>query len=519
MCYNRIMFGSIAGSLRRTSLRQQQLIVFGGVTFVVLILTVLTLDYTARYSRVFGSSLNRYFHIHELRTGLADVHENLERYLRTGEVAALAAAEREAPHVWMSYQQLTDFRSYDLYSRFELRATYFGLRRYDTVVRLAVAEYQNDIETYYRNFEYATRVRDYVDLYLGKVLQIQLELGRAGYTQALVQQERIKWSAIAGIGIVAVSLLLFALLFSRSVAAPLEHLARAAHALSEGKLDLPAVELPDGPELREVAVAFNTMSANIRRLVLDLTDKQEIERRLHQQEITNVSMERLLRESQLVALQSQMNPHFLFNTLNSIARTAANEHAERSKSLIQGLSAVLRYILRNPRQSVPLSEEIRIVREYLALQAVRFGDRLRSAVEVDTETEHAHIPPLILQPLVENAVVYGIEPLEEGGRVTIIAEREHSEDGTQRIRIHVRDNGAGMHAEQVAHLLQDEPDTGGSSTEGIGVLNVRARLELFFGEHHSFVIRSTPGEGTDVYLSIPMATATETYGLHATHRR
>lgn len=504
-------------ALRRISLRQQQLVVFGGVTFVMLILTVLTLDYTARYSRVFGSNLNRYFHIHELRTGLSDVHENLERYFRTGDASALAEAERTAPSVWRSYQHLAEFGFLDRDSLHELRATYFGLRRYDTVVRLAVAEYRSDVETYYLEFEYAGRVRAYVDLYLERFFQIQLELGRAGYSRALDQQARIRWSAIIGIGLVALGLVLFALFFSRSVATPLERLARAAHALSEGHFDLPAIELPDGPELREVAVAFNTMSSNIRRLVLDLKDKQEIERRLHQQELSNVSMERLLRESQLVALQSQMNPHFLFNTLNSIARTATIEKADRSRNLIQGLSVVLRYILRNPRRSVALSEEIRIVQEYLALQAVRFGDRLSITVEIDPRAEDAQIPPLILQPLVENAVIYGIEPLEPGGRVTVIADCENLRDGNGRLRIHVGDNGAGMSPETVSHLLQDQPDTGGQSTEGIGVLNVRARLELFFGDDHEFVIRSAPGKGTDVFLTIPLARTTETYGLHAAH--
>jgi sensor histidine kinase YesM len=228
-------------------------------------------------------------------------------------------------------------------------------------------------------------------------------------------------------------------------------------------------------------------------------------------------MERLLRESQLVALQSQMNPHFLFNTLNSIARTAGIENASRSRDLIQGLSAVLRYILRNPRQSVSLNEEIRVVREYLSLQAVRFGSRLETEVVVDPDTESAHIPPLILQPLVENAVIYGIEPIENGGRVSIVTERERTTNDGERLTIRVSDNGAGMDSDTVAHLLQEEPDTGGHVADGIGVLNVRARLELFFGSNHLFAIHSAPGRGTNVTLSIPFGTNTETYGLYAPH--
>ncbi len=511
------MLGRIAGALRRTSLKRQQLVVFGGVTFVVLVLTFLTLDYTARYSGVFGSNLNQYFYIHELRGGLSEIHANLDRYLRTGEAQALSEAEAAVPEIWERFVRISRMRPLDRDSLFEIRATYFGLRHYDVIARSAIAEYQSGVDSYYSTFDDANRIRGYIDVYLERLFEIQLEFGQIGYAEALQQQRRIRWSAIIGIGAVAGGLVLFALFFSRSVATPLERLATAAHALSDGRFDGPAVALPDGPELREVAVAFNSMSANIRRLVHDLTDKHDIERRLHQQELTNSRMERLLRESQLVALQSQMNPHFLFNALNSISRTARIEDAEGSRRLILGLAAVLRYILRNPRKSVPLGEEIKIVREYLALQAVRFGTRLTSDVAIDSDLEQAQIPPLTLQPLVENAVIYGIEPIESGGHVAVAVRSFDSPSQDRLLEISIRDDGAGMDSDTVERLLEDRPDTAGRSTEGLGVLNVRARLDLFFGDAHSFTIDSAPGRGTEVSLSIPLTRQTETYGLHATH--
>jgi two-component system, sensor histidine kinase YesM len=510
---------NIPRRLRSLSLRRQQLIFFSVITVFVLLLIVTTVGITARYSRVFGTSLNRYFHIQELRSGLSDIQGNLEIYFRTADRQQFDHIEAQAERVRESYGSLVTMNMEDIPSRLELRATYYGLTEYERTIRDAVTRLQRGDEVAYITLTRAERIRQYVDSYLERLFQIQLAYGRQGYDAALQQQNTIRVLGLGGILLVGMALTVFALLFSRSVTRPLDLLVHEAHALAAGDFDRPSLEIPDSGDLRDVALAFNRMTSSIRKLLEDLTDQHDLERKLHQQELSNISMERLLREAQLVALQSQINPHFLFNTLNSVARMARIEEAESSEKLIRGLSAVLRYILRNPRRSVAVREEIRIVEEYLALQAVRFGTRLTYRVVVESGVSEAQMPPLILQPLVENAVLYGIEPLEGGGEVSVSVSGGPSGDRDDDVlKIVIEDNGAGMSSDTVRHLLQDAVETSGDSTTGIGVLNVRARLDLFFAGTQRFHLVSTEGVGTRVEIQIPLHMEAETYGFHRVDR-
>ncbi len=503
--------------LRALSLRRQQLIFFSVITVFVLLLIATTLGVTARYSSVFGTSLNRYFHIQELRSGLSDIHGSLEIYFRTADEQLLKRIEAQAERVRESYVSLVDMKMEDLPSRLELRAIHYGLAAYEQTAEGAVERLQRGDQDAYITLSRAARIRLYVDSYLERLFQIQLSYGRQGYDAAVDQQNTIRVLGLGGIFLVGAALTVFALLFSRSVTRPLDLLVHEAHALAAGDFDRPSLMIPDSSDLRDVALAFNRMTSSIRKLLADLADQHELERKLHQQELSNISMERLLREAQLVALQSQINPHFLFNTLNSVARMAQIEGADNSEKLIRGLSAVLRYILRNPRRSVALREEIRIVEEYLALQAVRFGPRLTYRITVDPKLTGAQIPPLILQPLVENAVLYGIEPLEDGGEVTVtVSDTFSGARALEVLKIVVEDNGAGMPEDTVFHLLQDTVETSGDSTTGIGVLNVRARLDLFFAGTQSFFLDSIEGKGTRVEIHIPLRMDEETYGFHRT---
>jgi two-component system sensor histidine kinase YesM len=511
--------------LRRLSLRHQQLLFFAVVTVSVVIVVGLATSVSARYTRTFGESLNRYLNIHELREVISSLHTDLQLYARTGDDDLLASIYAREPVIEGLWNSIEALEMSDRSSRFELRATRYGLLAYRRGAYQLIDFYGTGSESFVLALTYTERIHGYIDEYLERLFRIQLDRGRVEYQSAVASQDRLRNGTVGGIALIGAALVLFAHLFSRSVTLPLERLVSDAHAIAEGDFGRPAHEIPESADLREVALAFNAMSAGIGELINDLRDKQQLERQLHQQELTNVQMERLLRESQLVALQSQVNPHFLFNTLNSIARTARVEEAARSEDLIRGLSGVLRYILRNPRASVSLREEMRVAVDYLSLQRVRFGPRLSAETDIDPSVENAQIPPLSLQPLVENAVIYGIEPMEEGGTVRIEARPVAPEaDSPAAVIITVSDNGAGMTADTVAHLLQDAPDTFGRETTGIGVLNVRARLALFYGENHSFSIESSTGSGTSVSIVVPLVTesiysAGAADALHSTDRR
>jgi anti-sigma regulatory factor (Ser/Thr protein kinase) len=200
------------------------------------------------------------------------------------------------------------------------------------------------------------------------------------------------------------------------------------------------------------------------------------------------ALESSLAAARLEALKSQLDPHFLFNTLNSVSALMYRDTAGADR-MMSRLSELLRATIRDGgAQEVPLGEELENVRRYLDIESIRFEERLRVAIRTEPETLDALVPAFALQPLVENAIRHGIAPLEVGGRVEVEAKREH---GTLTIRI--ADDGAG-HA-------------GGAIREGIGLRNTRARLAQLYGGRASLDCGAAAGGGFRVELRLPFRTA------------
>jgi Putative regulator of cell autolysis len=185
----------------------------------------------------------------------------------------------------------------------------------------------------------------------------------------------------------------------------------------------------------------------------------------------------LLQKAQLQALRSQLNPHFLFNTLHSIAELI-HENPRQAEQMVLQLGELLRKSLETQALEVPLSEELDFIRSYLAIEQTRLGDRLEVRWHIDPAALVARVPSLILQPIVENAIRHGIAAAPQGGRLEIAAARV----GDQ-LRLEVRDNGPGLNS------AADRPVSGG----GIGVGHTRARLERLYGSRASFQLTGGPG--------------------------
>ena len=203
--------------------------------------------------------------------------------------------------------------------------------------------------------------------------------------------------------------------------------------------------------------------------------------------------ERLLLEARLDALQSQINPHFLFNTLNSVSSLVRFD-PDRARELIVKLSKILRRLLGKHDEFVQLREEIEFVDDYLDIEVVRFGrDKLRVYKHLDPETLDIVIPAILLQPLVENSIKHGLSPKVDGGCITL---RSRIQDG--KLMIQVEDDGVGMSAPPAVaaeHM---------GSGRGIGMLNVAERLHVLFGDEGKITVRSRDGQGTLVMLEIPI---------------
>lgn len=197
--------------------------------------------------------------------------------------------------------------------------------------------------------------------------------------------------------------------------------------------------------------------------------------------------ERLLAEARLEALTAELRPHFLFNTLNSIAALAC-ESPELAEAMIIDLSAMLRAALKNASSpSVSLKNELEVLKPYLRIEMARF-DKLKIHMDIAAEAESAFIPTLLLQPLVENAILHGVAVQDTGGTVIIRASRHNG-----MLEVSVRDNGPGVR--------------GDSSSGGIGLANTRERLRQLYGGRHTFEIANAPEGGVLVRVTIPFTTA------------
>ncbi len=213
-----------------------------------------------------------------------------------------------------------------------------------------------------------------------------------------------------------------------------------------------------------------------------------------------IDLEKSLKASELKALQSQVNPHFLFNTLNTIARLAMLENAEKTEEVVFALSDLLRYSLRKLGQLVSLREEINYIMKYLKIQEIRFPDRINFEILINEEIMEFRVPIMTLQPLIENAIVHGLEQKIDGGKISITG---YAEDNF--VIIKVSDNGQGMCEEKVQQvMLMQEHNSGHGHTTGIGIANVYKRLTHHFGQNCRFLLKSTPQKGTQVTIGIPL---------------
>ncbi|HEX5430362.1 MAG TPA: sensor histidine kinase [Bryobacteraceae bacterium] len=233
----------------------------------------------------------------------------------------------------------------------------------------------------------------------------------------------------------------------------------------------------DGPQML-IAVYAITLFATA--LPIKVWSSNRNEKKVEQQQLR-------LNEARLAALSSQINPHFLFNTLNSVAALIRLD-PEEARQVVHRLSKILRRLLRQQENLAPLGEELSFIDDYLAIEMVRFGEKLRFVKEIDPATLDLLVPSMLLQPLVENSIRHGLSSKVDGGTI-----RVRSRLAGKRLQIMVEDDGVGIPEAKLATLFE----------QGIGVNNVNERLKVLFGGNYRMWIDSRPGEGTSTGIEIP----------------
>lgn len=211
-------------------------------------------------------------------------------------------------------------------------------------------------------------------------------------------------------------------------------------------------------------------------------------RKYREREVRAMELETQLGQARLEALKMQIQPHFLFNALNTVSMLVRNGERDRAVQMVAGIGELLRSSLRDsPEQEVPLAAELGFVKRYLSIEEFRFPDRLRVELDVAEELMSASVPNLILQPLVENAIRHGVAKHSSSGLIRITAQRSNG-----WLELSVEDDGPGLPA-------GFEPDAG----RGIGLRNVRSRMEQLYGSQQEFVIENVAPKGATARLRIP----------------
>lgn len=345
---------------------------------------------------------------------------------------------------------------------------------------------REDIENYTKHVEEARVAAGYIQELALELIDVELTAYQSLYKDFQVRSGYFVTFTIFLFLTTILLAVLFALWFANGITNPLNKLSTAAKEVAKGDLIGEPVEIHSNDELRLLGDAFNHMRLNIHELVSEIKDQSELDQ--------------LLKEMELKNLQNQINPHFLFNTLNTVSKMAYLENANTTSRLIDSVAALLRYSLDEIDKEVTLKDEIGIVEDYFRIQKTRFSERSQFVMKIDESCLGIVIPRLTLQPLVENAFIHGIEEKEEGGCITIEV-KQTEED----IIVEVSDDGEGiakLKIEQLLLLGKIQDDHVGHST-GIGLTNVIRRLQLFYKKSDVVEIASEEGQWTTIRLRLP----------------
>jgi len=338
---------------------------------------------------------------------------------------------------------------------------------------------------------------DYIenlDLLLGKNLNLLttyyldfISQAFSRYANSLKTQMLIINLALAGMGMF---MYLFNTFIFKRLLVSVEKLTGAAIEIKNQNFDSPDIDKDRYEELNVVVQTFNDMKHTIRDMIEEINRNFEIKEKLSEQMLENERQQRRLAESKMKELQMQINPHFLFNTLSLVIRSVQLGEKETSITLIKAISKILRSSIETHALSIPLDDEIELLESYIYIQKIHCKGRI--AIQLDVRKSYANddvmVPPLIIQPLVENAIKHGLEDVVSDGRVSVvIAEKP------QYILVTVKDNGCGLSDEVLENLKSHV------ATKSIGLLNVMERLQLTYHREDVMTVESS-SQGTTVTL-------------------
>ena len=395
---------------------------------------------------------------------------------------ACAAAEESLAALPFDYAKIGE----DRYARtWSLRQGYAGYQK----ARDAFLQLAPSAEDYVERMYAVMDQQDYLAEYALRLTQATLEQENTTYSSHATRLQRLPWLYFGLLAAAVALMLLLIRVLNRAVVQPLLRLAQASRSIAGG--DYTGADLPmhSGDEVGQLTGTFNRMKHAMAEHLSTLNA-------LHREEVRNLALEKDLEHTRLEVLKSQVNPHFLFNTLNMISCMARLEDASTTDQMIVHLGSLFRHNLRTKQQEVTLEEELDGLEDYIYLQQMRFDGRITVEKKIEADPAAVRLPSFTLQPIVENAFSHGLKSCEEGGRILL---RGWMQGRT--LILTVADNGRGMTPAEL-DALQEKIAQSERTGRSIGLGNISRRITMLYPEGRMQVF-SREGHGTVIRFEIP----------------
>lgn len=484
--------------------------------FYISIQTKLLMVFLMTTMIIFGVNIYMYFNINktivnidkvyesnallnELQSNLTQIHRNMESFLDTKDTDAIEGYLRGG----QEYQNRLDALNGDILGDesmiVEKNIRNMSKHYLEITDKAIEAKRGRNVVKYKEYYEDASELYGFINSYIYSLNKQKFEDNSNKYE---ILFSSLKYSEIVNMIILCMASVLsitLIILLTREIINPLKLLADAADEVGKGTLE---VELSEGGPHDEVGIvtnAFNQMVGSLKNHIEQLKESMELESAMKEKQLM---METHLKDAQLKYLQAQINPHFLFNTLNAGAQLAMMEDAEKTYQYVQSVADFFRYNVKKNNDVVTIREEIELVDNYIYIINVRFSGEIHFKKNIDEEIINVQVPSMILQPLVENSINHGLRGIEWENIIELSVYRESG-----NICVSVRDNGVGISAEKIERIMHSKLSAADlkDATSGVGLDNVIGRLRLFYDREDVMEITSA-GEnmGTEIAIYIPL---------------
>lgn len=437
--------------------------------------------------------------LNELSAALDSVQGSMTEYLNVKTSDSLEEYYRNRQAYLELTEELNDKVTGSSFDRMKRNIRHMSGVYLEIAEQTIEAKRGRNVEKYRIRYENATQMYDYINTYLNNLNNQQFKNNSENYNELAQVFKMFETISLIVIFIVMTANACIIIKLVGTIISPLKVLSKSADEVAKGNFDIELLEIQSQDEIGVVTRAFNQMIISIRDYIERIRHSMEVERLMKENELM---MEAHLKDAQLKYLQAQINPHFLFNTLNAGAQLAMLEGADKTYQYVQNVAEFFRYNVKKGDKIVTLKDEIELVDNYIYILNVRFSGDIHYEKNVDDRILNTEIPSMILQPIVENCVNHGIREMAGEGRIWLSVYRI---DDTACIS--VRDNGIGMSRETIDKVMRGvyRKEELSSGSNGIGMDNVTARLKLFTGNDDVMsIISEGRDKGTEViiYLQI-----------------